>query len=969
MIRRASGRAGVRMAMVAGATAVLAIATPRADPGTASRLEWLIEGEVRTAARLGQTLFVGGLFTRVAPSANVLPPVYRLSAATGQVVSALPALTGRVTRILPDGAGGYFLAGEFTTSAPVRRHLVHVTAAGAVDPAFDASLVNAVRGVARVGDRLFLIGDLPVHSGSPAIVVAVSAATGALEPWPGPLYGALAPAGIVAGDDRLVVVGTESVPMVQTGVAIALDAATGGQLWRAVVAGGGVGHRGSAWTAVRAGADVFVAHSPTPANGGLSRLALSTGVVDPAWNPGVSPAAVAVDGSRVLAAGVFDGFQGFTYTGVLAIDRATGATGPLAYTNGAPTHLVVRSAGRVFVAGEFTTVNAYPRHRLFEVDVTGPVGVPGQVTPWVADVGPDAVFALAGDADTLVVSSSVAASGGMPRRNAAAFDLSTGALLPWQAQLPSTYGVTFIGGDAAQLYITEGLDTLPYDTTTGARLSGLPLPRRAGLFADADGFYTVSLNDCCGTREPHILRRHGWDGAEDPSWRPTLPLPLAAHRHIPPLSLTADARAVYVAHASAGLAALDQVSGRVRWAIAQPATGVAVTGQTLYALGAPGVMALDTVTGRSVAFARPGSVPSALAIADGRVVVSEATALGGQRLAVYGLDGTPITWNPGFERSYPSLTRSRLVTLGDTLVAGGALGMTAPQALQGLAVFDLAGALGPSALRARPVGPSTEFAWNPPASAPAGGYVLEAGVAPGQTVAALPLGPATRFSAAVPPGTFFVRVRSLGAGGGSEAVSNEILVTGGCAAPPPMPAGFSATLLAPTLDRVRFSWTLPDALVSSYALVAESAPGLNDIATIAVAGGSDAHTHASAIPAGTYYVRLRATNACGASAFTPALRLTVGGGGTPSAPYDLRLWGSPSVNRTLTWTAPAGTVTGYVLEAGTGPGLADLAAVPLGPVASFAIPPVPAGAYHLRVRAVNAAGTGPPSADVVLHVP
>ncbi len=44
------------------------------------------------------------------------------------------------------------------------------------------------------------------------------------------------------------------------------------------------------------------------------------------------------------------------------------------------------------------------------------------------------------------------------------------------------------------------------------------------------------------------------------------------------------------------------------------------------------------------------------------------------------------------------------------------------------------------------------------------------------------------------------------------------------------------------------------------------------------------------------------------------------------------------------------------------------AVVPLGPSPTFAVPPVPAGVYLLRVRAVNAAGTSGPSNEFVLRV-
>ena len=71
---------------------------------------------------------------------------------------------------------------------------------------------------------------------------------------------------------------------------------------------------------------------------------------------------------------------------------------------------------------------------------------------------------------------------------------------------------------------------------------------------------------------------------------------------------------------------------------------------------------------------------------------------------------------------------------------------------------------------------------------------------------------------------------------------------------------------------------------------------------------------------------------------------------------------------TLSWSAPVGPVTGYVVEAGTGAGLANLGTLQLGAATSIVLPGVPAGTYAVRLRAITSAGSGAPSADVVVVV-
>jgi exo-beta-1,3-glucanase (GH17 family) len=70
------------------------------------------------------------------------------------------------------------------------------------------------------------------------------------------------------------------------------------------------------------------------------------------------------------------------------------------------------------------------------------------------------------------------------------------------------------------------------------------------------------------------------------------------------------------------------------------------------------------------------------------------------------------------------------------------------------------------------------------------------------------------------------------------------------------------------------------------------------------------------------------------------------------------LWGLPSTG---------GLPTHFIIQAGSGPGAIDYGVFNVGAVTSVAAS-VPTGRYYVRLIAVNAAGAGPPSPDVVIDV-
>jgi hypothetical protein len=232
----------------------------------------------------------------------------------------------------------------------------------------------------------------------------------------------------------------------------------------------------------------------------------------------------------------------------------------------------------------------------------------------------------------------------------------------------------------------------------------------------------------------------------------------------------------------------------------------------------------------------------------------------------------------------------------------------------------------------------------------------------------LPLGNVLSFSATVPDALYFVRLRAV-TPAGSGPVSNEVQIALGQTAPPQPPLALLATVQG---TAVTLQWTENPLgpVIGGYRLQAGSAPGLADIATLAIPAG--ARTLTVNAPAATYFVRLVAVNAAGVSPPSNEAIVTTGAGvcTIPAVPTGFSATSSAGVVAERWDAAAAGAIPlGYQLLAGSIPGGTDRAVLTLPATTTAVGGPVPAGTYFVRVVAGNACGLSAPSAEVTVTVP
>jgi hypothetical protein len=266
----------------------------------------------------------------------------------------------------------------------------------------------------------------------------------------------------------------------------------------------------------------------------------------------------------------------------------------------------------------------------------------------------------------------------------------------------------------------------------------------------------------------------------------------------------------------------------------------------------------------------------------------------------------------------------------------------------------------PTNLQATVTGTTVRLTWDPPAQGTPAAYVIEAGSTTGASnLASFDTGSsASSLTTSAPPGTYYVRVRAR-SGSAVGGPSNEIVVNvGGACLAPPAPTGLTRTV---NNSSVQLLW-LAAAGATSYIVEAGSSSGASNLLVSNI--GNLTTLNATAAP-GTYYVRVRAVNACGSSAPSSEVVIVVAGCAPTIAPATP---GATVTNGivSLSWGAVPGA-TGYVVYAGLSTGASNAGVFQVSGTSLSG--PAPRGRYYARVHARNACGLGPPSSEVAIDVP
>jgi hypothetical protein len=200
-------------------------------------------------------------------------------------------------------------------------------------------------------------------------------------------------------------------------------------------------------------------------------------------------------------------------------------------------------------------------------------------------------------------------------------------------------------------------------------------------------------------------------------------------------------------------------------------------------------------------------------------------------------------------------------------------------------------------------------------------------------------------------------------GGLVAALPDCLLTIHGCL-PRAVPAPSDLTVSSNSTG-VSLSWTLPASSSRlGVRLDVGSREGASDLFSVDLP--EDQTSFASPAPPGRFFARVRSLAGAASSMPTPDVSFAVGPPDVPGSPLDsIAIVDGPSV--TIEWRPPStGAPLGYVLEAGTGPGLSNVGGLAVaGSASSLSVDAHP-GLYWARVVAVNSQGRSAPGGELLI---
>jgi hypothetical protein len=328
--------------------------------------------------RLGDTMLVGGNFSYMGrPTGNAIP----FDLTTQKPLMNFPKFNGRVSEIVPDNKGGWYIGGEFTKANELTRNrIAHVDSSGNLTELFKNLNFNAyVKSIVPFGDTLMVGGSF----------------TNVTEEEPRNYFTAIDPeAGFPLNNFRFSV--------------------AGGGIFDVEPDGNGGWYVAGTFTLVNGITRNRFAHFLK--DGTLGSLNI---------NSGGQINSLEVVGNKLYLGGVFSTINGQSRTNFAVVDRVSGILLPLTYIFNLSVNAIRKFDTLLYIAGAFGTVNGLPRSGIASINL-----VTDSLTNWNPNIFGTPLGFQVNDTSILAYGDIISV-GGQPRSKIAIINRLTGVPYSW----------------------------------------------------------------------------------------------------------------------------------------------------------------------------------------------------------------------------------------------------------------------------------------------------------------------------------------------------------------------------------------------------------------------------------------------------------------------------------------------------------------------------------------------------------
>ena len=406
---------------------------------------WAVNYDVHALVVTNGLAYVGGRFSTLSSGYAVVDAQFNVL--SGELEAEFSHANGYVYSVVPDGAGGWFIGGNFTMVGGLpRAKLAHLLADRSVDPNWHPDPDGAVERLALFDNTLYVGGTFSSIAGqSRGKLASFDIRSGGLQAWnpnaTNRVNGSSDIVALLVTKETVYVGGLfDFIGGAERRNLAAVDRMTGLALnWRPDPDDVVVAMALSGDTIFTGGKFTQMGGQPRSRLAALDRTTGQTKT----WNPGsddqIRNLYVVCD--TVYAAGWFTQIGGQPRRGVAGLDARTGqATGWNPQANGYVESLAF-AGNTVFAGGTFTEIGGQPRRWLAALDFES-----GHATEWLPRAVWPSVVDLAVSGRTLYV------GGGLGGENTyrmalAAFDVATGRPTAWNPDVDDSVTALAITGN------------------------------------------------------------------------------------------------------------------------------------------------------------------------------------------------------------------------------------------------------------------------------------------------------------------------------------------------------------------------------------------------------------------------------------------------------------------------------------------------------------------------------------------